>query len=56
MWREVWDPLSLPARFSTFLKNKCIFSIALVESFEEVARVFLTEKHSSDTGCKGIGC
>jgi len=34
--------------FNTFVKMKCIFSIALEASFKEVAGVFLVEKHLSD--------
>jgi len=46
---------SSSAGFCAFEKIKCIFSIAPVESFEEVAGVFLTEKHSPDALRGGTG-
>ena len=42
--------------FGVFVEIKCLFSIAPEESFREVAEVFLTEKHSLDTGCGSIRC
>ena len=51
--RGVWAPLS--AGFGAFEKNKCIFSIAPVGIFGEVASVFLAEKHSPDAGVGSTG-
>jgi len=44
-------PAELARRDSTlFEKMKCIFSIAPVGNFGEVAEVFLAKKHSPDAG------
>ena len=43
------------AGFGAFEKNKCIFSIAPVGNFGEVAGVFLSRKHSPDALCGGTG-
>ena len=52
--REGFGILSLScracdARFNMFVEMKCSFFVASEESFEEVTRMFLAEKHLSDT-------